>query len=76
LTREAADRIAPVSSIEEIEKAVASLAPSEFADFSAWFERFEAERFDRRIEEDAKTGRLDRLAGRPSRNIAKAAPAT
>jgi len=41
---------------------VAGLGPSELAIFSAWFERFEAERFDRRIEEDAQAGKLDRLA--------------
>jgi hypothetical protein len=30
--------------------------------FRAWFEQFEAARFDRRIERDAKAGRLDQLA--------------
>ena len=38
-----------MSSIEEIEKAVASLPPRDLAIFSAWFEAFEAERFDKRI---------------------------
>jgi hypothetical protein len=51
-----------MSNIEEIEKAVASLGPTELAIFSAWFERFEAERFYRRIEEDAEAGKLDHLA--------------
>jgi hypothetical protein len=48
--------------VEDIEKAVARLAPGELARFRAWFEAFEAERFDRKIERDAKAGRLDRLA--------------
>lgn len=46
---------------EDIEKAVAKLAPAELARFRAWFKAFEAERFDRKIERDANAGHLDRL---------------
>lgn len=49
-------------SIEDIEKAVANLPPDQYAEFRAWFEAFEAENFDRKIERDAKAGKLDRLA--------------
>jgi hypothetical protein len=49
-------------SIEDIEKAVAKLSPEELAKFRAWFDEFEAERFDSKIERDVGTGRLDRLA--------------
>jgi hypothetical protein len=49
--------------IEDIERAVAGLAPEELAKFRAWFEAFEAERFDRKIERDIKAGKLDQLAG-------------
>jgi len=48
--------------IEDIEKAVAGLAPDELAKFRSWFEQFDADRFDRKIERDAKDGKLDRLA--------------
>ena len=48
--------------IEDIEKAVAKLAPNELARFRAWFEEFEAARFDKKIERDAASGKLDRLA--------------
>ena len=48
--------------IEDIEKAVARLAPDELAKFRAWFEEFDAARFDAKIERDAKAGKLDRLA--------------
>jgi hypothetical protein len=48
--------------VEDIEKAVADLPPDQLARFRAWFEAFEAERFDRRIEADARAGRLDQLA--------------
>ena len=49
-------------SIEELEKAVATLPPDDLARFRAWFEAFDAARFDEKIERDAKGGRLDRLA--------------
>ncbi len=49
-------------SVEDLEKAVAELTPDQLARFRAWFDEFEAGRFDRRIERDADTGRLDRLA--------------
>jgi hypothetical protein len=48
--------------IEDIEKAVAEFQPDELARFRAWFEAFDADRFDRKIERDAKAGRLGRLA--------------
>ena len=48
--------------IEDIEKAVSELAPDELARFRAWFEEFEAARFDEQIERDAKAGKLDRVA--------------
>ena len=50
-----------MSSIEEIEKAVADLPARDLAIFSAWFKAFEAERFDRQIGQDAQAGKLDRL---------------
>ena len=51
-----------MTNIETIEKAVSNLPESEFVKFAAWFEAFEAERFDRRIEQDVAKGKLDRLA--------------
>jgi hypothetical protein len=48
--------------IEDIEKAVAQLPPRELAMFRAWFEAFDAARFDEKIERDAVEGKLDRLA--------------
>jgi len=48
--------------IEEIEKAVSQLPPDDLARFRAWFEEFEAARFDHKIEQDAVAGRLDGLA--------------
>jgi hypothetical protein len=51
-----------MSTVEDIERAVSKLTPDELARFRAWFETFEANRFDERIEHDAKAGKLDQLA--------------
>jgi hypothetical protein len=48
--------------IEDIETAITNLRPDELDRFRAWFEMFDAARFDEKIERDAKAGRLDRLA--------------
>ena len=48
--------------VEDLEKAIAKLPPGDLARFRAWFEEFEAARFDRKIESDVAAGRLDRLA--------------
>jgi hypothetical protein len=48
--------------VEDIEKAIATLKPNELDRLRAWFEEFQAARFDEKIERDAKAGRLDRLA--------------
>jgi hypothetical protein len=47
--------------VEDIKKALTELPPDQLAEFRAWFETFDAARFDERIERDAKAGRLDRL---------------
>jgi hypothetical protein len=51
-----------MTKIEDIEKAVADLPAMELAEFRAWFEEFDAKRFDEQIEQDAKAGKLDRMA--------------
>jgi hypothetical protein len=51
-----------MTKVEDIEKAVSALAPDELARFRDWFEAFDAERFDAKIDRDARGGRLDRLA--------------
>ncbi len=48
--------------VEELENAIAKLAPDQLAKFRAWFEAFDAARFDEKIERDAKTGKLNLLA--------------
>jgi hypothetical protein len=50
--------------VERIEKEVAELSARELADFRAWFEAFEAARWDEKLEADAASGALDTLADR------------
>jgi DNA-binding PadR family transcriptional regulator len=47
--------------ISEIEQAITELSPEELARFREWFEEYYAEVWDKQIEEDAKSGRLDKL---------------
>jgi len=51
-----------MTTVEDIEKAIEKLSAREFDLLRAWFEEFQATRFDERIERDANAGRLDRLA--------------
>ena len=51
-----------MKTIEDIEKALTELPADQLAEFRAWFEVFDAARFDEKIERDAKAGGLDRLA--------------
>jgi len=51
-----------MTTAEDIEKAIEQLDPRELARFRAWYEAFEADRFDAAIERDAHAGKLDALA--------------
>ena len=48
--------------LEELEKTISPLPPEELTKFREWFLEFDAAQFDKRIEIDAKDGRLDSLA--------------
>ena len=47
--------------LTEIEQAIAELSPQDYNRFREWFEEYDAQMWDKQIEEDAKSGRLDRL---------------
>jgi hypothetical protein len=47
---------------EDIQGAVEQLSPNELARFRAWFEVFDADRFDAAIERDAHDGKLGTFA--------------
>lgn len=48
-------------SIKEIEAVIAQLPQSELEEFTAWFEEFLAQLWDKQIEEDVQAGRLDAI---------------
>ncbi|HYE63504.1 MAG TPA: hypothetical protein VD997_16055 [Phycisphaerales bacterium] len=48
--------------ISEIENAVRQLSSEELVQFRRWFAEFDAELWDKQIEEDSKAGRMDKLA--------------
>jgi hypothetical protein len=48
--------------VNEIEDAVQRLTPGEIDAFRTWFTEFEAAAWDRQMEDDVATGRLDALA--------------
>ena len=51
-----------MSTIQEIEAAVRQLSPEELASFRTWFAEFDAELWDRQLEQDIAAGRLDGFA--------------
>jgi hypothetical protein len=51
-----------MTTAEDIEKAIQQLPPKELARFRAWYEDFDAQRFDAAIEHDARAGKLDTFA--------------
>ena len=48
--------------VQELQSAISQLSAEELARFREWFDKFDAEVWDRQFEEDAKSGKLDRLA--------------
>jgi hypothetical protein len=59
LFRQPRREYSPAMSIEELESVVSGLPAAELARFSNWFEEFMADQWDRQIEQDALSGRLD-----------------
>lgn len=63
-----------MSSLKEIESAVARLSPEELARFRSWFANFDADAWDRQFKVDAAAGRLDALADEALRDLDEALP--
>jgi len=51
-----------MTTVEDIEKAIQKLGATEFDRLRAWFEDYQAARFDEKIVRDAEAGKFDRLA--------------
>jgi hypothetical protein len=56
--------------LENVEDQVRHLTTEELAAFRSWFAEFEADLWDRQLEEDARDGKLDSLAQRALRDHA------
>ena len=59
-----------MSKLEALEKRISALSAEELAEFRRWFAEFDAAAWDRRIERDAKAGKLDALADEALRDHA------
>jgi hypothetical protein len=51
-----------MSNVHEIEQAIRALGPEDLASLRDWFAAFDAEAWDRQLEQDVAAGRLDRFA--------------
>lgn len=51
-----------MTTVQEIEKAVEHLPSPDLNKFRSWFDNFDANTWDKQFEEDAASGKLDRLA--------------
>jgi hypothetical protein len=56
--------------VEELESAIQNLPANEFKQLAAWFAEYQAERWDRQIEADQRSGRLDHVIKRVRDDIA------
>jgi len=51
-----------MKTIEEIKSAVKHLPQPEFTRFRKWFDEYEANQWDKQIEHDINSGKLDKMA--------------
>ncbi len=51
-----------MTTVQEIEKAVAHLPRPDLDKFGIWFKAFDADAWDKQFEEDVQSGKLDHLA--------------
>lgn len=51
-----------MTKIKDIESAIEKLSKSDLSEFRAWFEEFDAKVWDMQFEEDASSGKLDKVA--------------
>jgi hypothetical protein len=58
-----------MSTVQEIETAVSKLSREQLSAFRTWFQKFDAEAWDRQLEEDIDAGRLDHLAEESLRDL-------
>jgi hypothetical protein len=60
-----------MSTVHEIEQAIRNLGPQDLALLRQWFAAFDADVWDRQLEQDVAAGRLDWLAEEARRDLAE-----
>ena len=60
-----------MTTLHEIEQAIRGLGPRDFGALRDWFATFDAEQWDRQLEQDVVAGRLDKLAEEALRDLAE-----
>lgn len=56
-----------MQSVKDIESVIATLTPEELRYFREWFEQFDAQCWEKQLEQDAQSGRLDAMADQVTR---------
>ena len=59
-----------MSKIEQLKQQIQSLSEKELAEFRAWFQEFDWAMWDRKLERDVASGKLDKLAEKALRDHA------
>ncbi len=60
-----------MTKLQQIEKSVEELSDEEMKSFAAWFEELRWQRWDRQIELDSESGKLDRIIKEARAEIAQ-----
>lgn len=60
-----------MSTVHEIEQAIRGLGPQDLATLRDWFAAFDADLWDRQLEQDVAGGRLDWLAEEALRDLSE-----
>lgn len=58
-----------MTTVQEIEKAVQRLPERELDSFRSWFEEFDARAWDRQLEQDVQSGKLDAMADQAIKDL-------
>jgi hypothetical protein len=63
-----------VPDVKALEEAVRALPPTDLAEFRRWFTEFDSAAWDRQLESDAASGRLDALLSEAERDFRAGSP--
>jgi hypothetical protein len=58
-----------MTKLEQIQSSIEKLSPEEIAKLRQWLDELDARLFDEKIERDAQSGKLDKLAAQARANL-------